>query len=408
MKILQVNAVYKEKSTGRTCYEVEKALAERGHECCTAYAIGNWPESSNAYRVVSKAEYYYHDLMARVTGKEGYFSKAATKRFIDFIEQYQPDVIHLRNLHGHYLYMPLFFDYLSKKGIPVIQNLHDCWVFTGGCPYYTTNHCDKWQTSCGNCPEWRGYDSSWFVDSTAECFRDKKRWFTQLQGHLTAVGVSKWIADEAKQSFFKDCADIRYIYNWINRDVFHPYPEHDADTREKYDIPQNIFMILGVSAGWTKGSVRYEDFLKLSGELKDDEILVVAGGSGADFPETANIKQLGYISDVHELARLNSCADVYVHLSTEDTFGKVIAEAMSCGTPCIVYDVTACPEVVGEDGGIVVAPRDVDGIYSAVEKIKENGKSIYSQKCIDRVRENFDYRTNVGKLIDLYQQLTSG
>ena len=100
-----------------------------------------------------------------------------------------------------------------------------------------------------------------------------------------------------------------------------------------------------------------------------------------------------------------SASDVYVHFSTADTFGKVIAESMACGTPAIVYNVTACPELVAEGCGASVDLHDVDGIVGKVNEIREKGKECYSQKCVERVRNNFNYEKNVQQTIEIYKEL---
>jgi glycosyltransferase involved in cell wall biosynthesis len=90
-------------------------------------------------------------------------------------------------------------------------------------------------------------------------------------------------------------------------------------------------------------------------------------------------------------------------LSTEDTFGKVIAEAMSCGTPVIVYNATACPEIVGEGCGYIVDKRDLKQINENLNIIKEKDKNIFSEKCRNYVVENFDFELNINKTIDIYK-----
>ena len=114
MKILQINVVYKDKSTGRTCYEVVKTLEKKGYEGFVAYGRGKH-DDENSYRIGTEVEYYFHNIMSRLTGFQGYFSVFATRRLIKYINKITPDIIHLRNLHSNYLNLPLLFKYLSKK-----------------------------------------------------------------------------------------------------------------------------------------------------------------------------------------------------------------------------------------------------------------------------------------------------
>ena len=121
-----------------------------------------------------------------------------------------------------------------------------------------------------------------------------------------------------------------------------------------------------------------------------------------------NIINLGYVGDVNELAKLYSCVDAYVHLSREDTFGKVIAEAMACGTPAVVYNSTACPELIGEKCGHIVEKGDVEGILSALTIIKKEGKNSYTSSCVEFVNKNFEKNKLIRETEEVYLQLLKG
>ncbi len=404
MRILQINTIYAAKSTGRTCSEVEQALLAGGHECCTAYGHGPLYPGNNAYRINTPFEYMLHNLLSRLTGWEGYFSYFATRRLIRFIKSYRPDVIHLRNLHGHYLHLPTLFRYLAEADIPIVQNLHDCWAFTGKCAYYTTIGCNKWQTACGNCPKVREYPQSYFFDHTRAMREDKERWYRALKS-LTVVGVSRWVADEAKASLLRCASTITHIYNWINLDVFKPHGDRNA-VRRKYNIPTDKFVIIGVSSQWPHQSPRYEDFYALSQKLGEDEVIVMVGNCEPN-PKETNILHIPFVSSTKELAELYSCADVYVHCSIEDTFGKVIAEAMACGTPAIVYAITGCAELVTDGCGYLVEPRNVEAVRAHLTTIKRQGKAAYTAACLENVRARFDFSTNSAQLIQLYEKLAA-
>lgn len=64
---------------------------------------------------------------------KGTGSLLKTARFLRWVDGYAPDVIHLHNLHGSYINLPLLFEYIKKRGIPVVWTLHDCWAFTAIC-----------------------------------------------------------------------------------------------------------------------------------------------------------------------------------------------------------------------------------------------------------------------------------
>ena len=401
MKVFQINVVYDEKSTGRTCKEVEKELIKQGHEVCTAFGKGK-SINANSYLIDTPLEYYTHNVLSRITGLQGYYSFFATKRLVKKIEKFNPDVIHLRNLHANYLNLPLLFKYLAKSNTPVIQNLHDCWVFTGKCPYYTFTGCEKWKSCCHNCPYLRKYPKSHFFDFTKKMYLDKKKWYSNIK-NLTIVGVSDWVTNEGKKSFLnRPGVNFMRIYNWIDLSVFKKYD--DELTKEKYKIDKSKFIILGVSAGWIEGTVRYNDFMKLADKIDSDNMQIVLIGTSPKPIEHKNILHFQYISDVRELAKMYSMADVYIHMSVEDTFGKVIAEALACETPAIVYNSTGCSEIVGDGCGFVVKPRNINQVIDSINKIYNNEVKLDNMR--EWVTKEFNYEKNVNQLINLYTKLS--
>lgn len=399
MKVLQINTVYGVKSTGRTCLETANGLRAAGFECYTAYGVGK-SSDKYAYRIGTKTDYYIHNILSRVTGLQGYFSKRATVKLLEYIDSVSPDIIHLRNLHANYINLPLLFDYLIKKKTHVVLNLHDCWAFTGKCAYYTDNKCFKWKTECNKCPVLRQYPQSLFFDKTNKMFLDKKEWFTSLNS-LTVIGVSNWITKQASMSFLGN-REMFTVYNWVNQNVFKPYEENIL---KKYGMDNHKFTILGVSADWTKGTARYTDFMKLASLIDDNMQIVLVGKKNSRDQFPPQIKHIEFVENTNELAKIYSAADVYVHLATEDTFGKVIAEAMACGTPVVVYNSTVYPEIVNINCGHVANKRDVNGIYRGICEIKSKGKKSYSNNCISSVSSKYNYEKNINRLVDIYKSI---
>ncbi len=397
MRVLQINTIYKNKSTGRTCWELSKTLNESGHSCLTAYGHIDVGEE-NSYCINSDIEYKIHNVLSRLTGLEGYFSYFSTKRLIKKIKEFNPDIIHLRNLHGHYLNLPMFFKFLRKSQIPVVMHLHDCWILTGKCCHPTYHNCDGWLNECKDCPARAEYPVSLCFDFSKMMFKHKKKWFSELS-NCTVVGVSDWIAGEGKKSYMNNFP-VKRVYNWIDTDVFKPCESSKSD----FGLDESKFTIICASAEWNIGNVKTIDLLALADKITDEyQILLV--GRATESLNHPRIVKAGFVSDTKVLARMYSAGDAYVHFSTADTFGKVIAEAMACGTPAIVYNVTACPELVGEGCGASVPLHDVDAITEELEKIKDNGKDFYSDKCIDNVAENFSYKKCVEQTLDIYNEM---
>ncbi len=398
MKVLMVNTVSGFGSTGSICTDIASVLNKQGHECCIAYGQGT-TTYKNSFKIGTKVENHIHNIGSRLYGKQGYFTKRGTQKFVEFIKGYNPDVIHLHNLHGNYLNLKVLFEYLIDVQKPVVWTLHDCWAFTGKCAHYTDVQCYKWQTQCNKCPQVKKYPTSLFFDQSQIMYEDKKKWFTALK-NLTIIPVSHWLEGEVKKSFFKNNTIVP-IYNWVDHSVFKSCKEN---VKDQYGINTKKFIILGVSASWSSSNDRLNDFIALSKLISNDMQIVLVGKAANKKDIPSSIIHIPYVNGKDELAKLYSDANVYVHVSTEDTFGKVIAEALSCGTPAIVYNTTACPEIIGEGCGYVVEKRNTTQILDVIKKIKALSKEQYIGKCRQHVIENFDFNTNINSTIDNYKK----
>ena len=127
--------------------------------------------------------------------------------------------------------------------------------------------------------------------------------------------------------------------------VFKPADKEEIERfYQKYDLPRDKRYLISVSQEWDMSATRTEDALAIAEKLPDDYYLILVGRMNRSFELPKNIIHIPYISSQMELAIAYSLADVYVHLSIQDTFGLVIGEAMACGTIPVTYNSTACSE----------------------------------------------------------------
>ncbi|MBR3971733.1 MAG: glycosyltransferase, partial [Ruminococcus sp.] len=143
--MLQINSVYGIKSTGRIAYEIAKLQKENNIEAYIACSSSDI-DSPNVLSMSKNALYEkINVLKTRLFGKHGFYSKSATRRLVRFMDKVKPDVIHLHNIHGHYINIKMLFNYINRHKIPVVWTLHDCWAFTGHCPHFDFIGCEKWK-----------------------------------------------------------------------------------------------------------------------------------------------------------------------------------------------------------------------------------------------------------------------
>jgi glycosyltransferase involved in cell wall biosynthesis len=113
-------------------------------------------------------------------------------------------------------------------------------------------------------------------------------------------------------------------------------------------------------------------------EIKDeykDLWLVIAGDRGSVFDQitfrsSERVSYLGYVNDA-DLPGLYAGATLFVLPSLEEGFGLPALEAMACGTPVLVSDGGALPEVVGEAGRIFKL-SEPDGLSKALRECLDN------------------------------------
>ena len=242
MKIVQINAVYGFGSTGIIVRDLQDICSRNGIDCVVAYSQSRG-FVKNGYHMGNWLSNNIHAILSRISGKQGYFSILSTLRFLKFLNSYQPNILHLHNLHGCYINVPMLLKYAAKRQISVVVTLHDCWFYTGGCSHYTSARCYKWLNSCGSCPMRYKETPAYLWDASSKILEDKKCLFDNI-ANLVAVGVSDWIISEAHKTVFKDKKCLA-IYNGIDTKFFHPVNSDLLIDQLLNILLLNLLMILG-------------------------------------------------------------------------------------------------------------------------------------------------------------------
>lgn len=393
MKLVQINAVVRG-STGRIMLQTAELARENGMEVYTfSRKKPKQPKMDNHFYFGSFLENLIHRAIAQITGFSECFSFFSTVSLIIKLKKIKPDIIHLHNLHGWYINLPLLFRYIKKNNIRTVWTMHDCWSFTGHCPHFDMVGCDKWKTGCGDCPQYKDYPKS-FVDNSRKLFKLKRKWFTGVND-LTIVTPSQWLADLVKQSFLKDYP-VKVINNGINLDIFKPTP---SDFRKKYDC-ENKYIVLGVAFGWgeRKG---LDVFIELSKKLPDNyKIVLVGTNDSVDKLLPDNIISIHRTQNQKELAEIYSAADLFVNPTREETYPTVNMEALACGTPILTFRTGGSPEIIDETCGAVVPKNDIEKLYSELLRISEE-RPFSTEACLERAK-GFAAKASIDSCIGLY------
>ena len=234
-------------STGNICLDIMELAKQNGFMGRFAYpsSRSNFQRiTDNSVFIGNRLERNLHLLLSKYTGFNGCFSQCGTASFLRQVEDFEPMLMHIHNLHNCYINLPMLFQWVKKNKVKVVWTLHDCWPFTGHCPHFEMVGCEKWKTECFDCPQYKEYPASKF-DNSKKMYRLKKKWFTGVQ-NLTIVTPSRWLAGLVKQSFLKEYP-VKVINNGIDLSVFHPT---DSDFRERYGLKDKK-ILLGVASPWS-------------------------------------------------------------------------------------------------------------------------------------------------------------
>lgn len=400
MKVLIINASCGNGSTGRIVADLYQMLRNKGHFCKIAFGHGEprMVPYEDTIRVNNKWGYYIHNVLGKLFDRAGFFSRQKTKKFVKIIEEYKPDLIHLHNLHGFWINIDILFKELRKLNIPIVWTLHDCWAYTGHCSHYTTNKCYKWVDGCHACQHLDVYPESFFVDNSRNNYLKKKDLFTSVD-KMTIVTPSKWLAGEVKKSFLGKYPVIP-IPNGIDLKTFR---RKEFVSHKKFGIPEKKKVLLAVSFVWNKEK-GLDDLIELSKEIDKDEYVMVIVGLSARQKETLllppTIIAIERTSNIDDLVELYSLSDVFLNPSYQETMGMVTAEAIACGTPVIVYDKTAVPEIVDPQSGFVVKAGDITAMKENIEKALDLNK-----ECISKCAMKFEKNNQYEKYYTIYKSI---
>lgn len=386
LKLLQINVAANWGSTGKIAEQINLKAMEQGWDCYIAYGRSCNPSKSKLIKVGKMINVYEHYIENRLFDNEGLASRIPTKRLIKQIKELKPDIIHLHNIHDHWLNYKILFEYLNTTNIPIVWTQHDCWAFTGGCMHFVHSNCEKWKTECKECPQKRR-----FVDGSKRNYALKKTLFGENK-NLTIVPVSEWISNFVKESFLKD-KRIQVIHNGVDLKTFKPQESKNASK----------FEILAVSSVWNKSKGLY-DIFKLRDLLSEEYNITIVGLSAEQLKNLPKgIRGIQRTQNIQELATLYSSANVFINPTYADTFPTVNIEALACGTPVITYKTGGSPEAIDSKTGIVVELGNINAIADAIKTVKENPFS--SKNCRQRAVDFFDKNNCFDKYIYLYNEL---
>lgn len=399
MKIAIINSVCSFGSTGRICEAIASKAIDKGHEAKVFYGLGE-SNYSQAVKISNKIDYLVHNVLSRLFDGEGLFSTIGTIILIQKLKAYAPDIIHIHNLHGHYINYRLLFKYIRMNNhIRVVMTLHDCWSFTGHCAHFDMINCDRWQRGCNNCSHREVYPKS-YLSRSERNYNLKSKLIASLGSRLYIIPVSHWMDSFLSKSIY---SGIRHsvIHNGIDLSVFNYSKNRDVLAR--YSIKGQY--VLGVANPWS--SYKGLDDMVMLREALDESVSIVLVGLSQEQIDSmpSGIIGLKPTSNLSDLVDLYSSAIALVNTTYCDNYPTVNLESIACGTPVITYKTGGSPESVTSHTGSVVRRGDIQGLVDAIRKFKIMNREKVRGDCVSYANLYFDQNQCFESYIDLYLNL---
>ncbi len=407
-KLLQINVTANWGSTGRIVEQIGQMAIENGWESYIAYGRHKAHSKSILIKVGSILDVYEHFFEYYFFDNDGLASRRATKKLIQKIEEIQPDIIHLHNIHDHWLNYKILFEYLNTLDTPIVWTQHDCWAFTGDCGYFTKSGCEQWKKECTeNCAFRANNVKRKLLSHSTSHYLLKRRLFS-LTKNLQLVTVSHWQEKFFRNSFLKD-KYIQTIYNGVDTKVFrHLDNEVTRAILDKYGLG-HVSYIVGVASVWEERK-GFNDYCMLAPSISKDIKIVLVGldKQKIDIASRYGIIGIPRTDNVEDLVAIYNGATIVMNLSYEETFGLTTVEGFACGTPSIVYNATASPELITRETGRIVKAGDIPGIVQAIKELllEVNSQEIEIRNtCRNYAVSRFDNKGRFLEYFELYHRL---
>ncbi|HNQ24415.1 MAG TPA: glycosyltransferase [Phycisphaerae bacterium] len=306
--------------------------------------------------------------VAQRFARKGFFSLGvpASRRFCSAGRLDEFDLIHLHNVHGHYLCLSAVPRLAGLR--PLVWTFHDYFPITGGCAF--PFECEGWRSRCGSCPQLGRYPLVTPFDRTRRLQAIKRKLFAALP--VTIIAPSAHLARAIESSGVFPQADVRVIPYGVDTEVFHP--QRDG-ARQALGIAGDVPVVLVAAQGLDDPRKGVAHAVEALQRAAAPGTLVLLAGSGdqrtvADAVAPLRVRSLGYVADRAELARCYAAADLMVFTSLAENLPCVVLEAMASGTAVAAFAIPGVDEEIAAGRtGFLVPPGDAAGLARTLREV---------------------------------------
>lgn len=323
----------------------------------------------------------------------------------------EADIIHLEWINQGMLSLRNIQKIL-ESGKPVVWTMHDMWPATGIC--HLTLACQNFKTQCGHCMYLPNHGSQ--NDLSYRVWKQKQKVYAS--GNIHFVACSNWLAAQAKASGLLKNHAVTTIPNPIDSHLFAPNDKVAAARR--LGLPTDKQLVLFASQRITNENkgIQYlieacKQLVAAHPEMKNSVGLVMLGGHAEELDGAFSLPtySLGYVNDTKKIVDVYNAVNVFVLPSLSENLPNTIMEAMSCGVPCVGFDVGGIPEMIDHlQNGYVARYKDAASLAEGIAWIldKDTNGAELSRRCIHKVQTAYAQQHVAKRYLEVYEEAMKG
>lgn len=410
MKILQVNVVYKQGSTGKIVDDIKRYIEYRDVAVTVAYGTGNnIPSEENVYKFGNIWRTRFHNFLVRYGLLLQYGGNIlSTRNLIRIIKRECPDIVHLHCLNGGCVNIYYLLNFLSKNKIATVVTHHAEFYYTGSCSYSFS--CNKWQTKkCKGCEDVLRSTYSRTLDRTQEAWWRMYNAFNRFDSNLLVfAAVSPWVQERSLLSPIVNRYKCTVIKNGVETSIFHYSPNRRL-------LEQRIPNLKGKIALHTSASFRPNIpnhikggwyIVELAKQMPDVTFIIASIDNEITIKLPTNVFIWGQTQNQQELAILYSTADVTVIASRAETFSMICAESLCCGTPVAGFLAGGPESIAMLDVCKFVSYGNVSALSESVSQILRGTCDKY--ELANKAQSIYNKDNMAAGYLHLYNELLEG
>ena len=397
MKILHLSGTFQNDGASSSVINLHKKLIDNkiNSECYVHYSKSSNKEDAillyNQKKkftdlIKDKIRNYFVHLLKK-NKNFAFFNNDYNGDLFDILQEKKFDILHIH-------WFPRLFNFkkLLEFKRPILFTLRDYWLLTGGCNYPV--NCDKYKNICNSCPHLKINLKN---DLSFYNFVKKREIIEKIKSKIYIICLNKEILNEVKKLniFIQD--QIYHIPNAIDDTIFFKQKNLKRISEKKIIL----FGAQNLDQEW-KGT---EILINLSKRINKNKYILMSYGKISKIleqkiKENIEYKSLGLIEN-DRLYEIYNNSDCFLFPSKIETFGKVILEALFCGTPVVAFNQYAPKDIITHKvNGYLVKPYDMNDLLAGIEYASNQIK--FDEKNNEILKKNYGYSKITKSYQDVY------